>query len=40
MNIRSPTGLDVATMHGLPKDNERGYYFQQDAVVKVNYKIF
>jgi len=31
----APTGLDVATMHGLPKDNDRGYYFQQDAVVKV-----
>lgn len=30
-----PTGIDVATMHGLDKENDRGYYFQQDAVVKV-----
>lgn len=28
-------GIDVATMHGLPTENERGYVFQQDPIVKV-----
>ncbi|XP_063687196.1 protein DD3-3-like [Bolinopsis microptera] len=31
----APTGIDVATTYGLPTENDRGYYFQQDAVVKV-----
>lgn len=31
----APTGIDIATMNGLPVDNDRGYYFQQDPVVKV-----
>jgi len=31
----APTGIDVASTYGLPTDNDRGYYFQQDTVVKV-----
>lgn len=31
----APTKIDIATMYDLPVDNDRGYYFQQDAVVEV-----
>ena len=38
-NFFSPTGIDIATRHGLPVVNDRGYYFKQDPVVHVSYII-